>query len=275
MDLKCFFTEIPEITVDGVRELMMGRRASSWTLIDVRQPEEYEAGHLPGAELIELGRLRDAIDRIPRDDVVVVYCRSGRRSASATAMLRHAGVAGAVNLAGGILAWRGVAVGGWPMAPLEPVLAPEVTAAQLEVALWLEQGTRRFYAAQLERSDFDDDARALLADLAASEEAHRALLAGLAARAVSGPGHDGAEEGPQQMEGGLPVTQVLAWAARAEPAEVVEVAAGSEALAWDRYEILSRRTDDDELAAGLERLARDEKEHLDRLIGLHGRLRRG
>jgi len=75
-------------------------------LLDVREQGEWEAGHAPGARHVPLGLLPDRIGTIPRDRQVVVVCRSGHRSAQATALLARAGV-DAVNLHGGMRAWAG------------------------------------------------------------------------------------------------------------------------------------------------------------------------
>lgn len=73
-------------------------------LIDVREPWEHAIGALPGAELIPLGQLGDAIAGLPRDRVTVVYCHHGIRSLDALHQLRAAGI-DARHLAGGIEAW--------------------------------------------------------------------------------------------------------------------------------------------------------------------------
>lgn len=77
-------------------------------LLDVRTREEWngELRHLDGAQLIPLDELRDRIDEVPRDRPVVAICRSGRRSAMATNILRSAGVTRVANLTGGMLRWR-------------------------------------------------------------------------------------------------------------------------------------------------------------------------
>jgi rhodanese-related sulfurtransferase len=74
-------------------------------LIDVREPDEFAAGHIEGAKLIPLGTIEAAYRDLPRDAKMVVYCRSGKRSAQAVAFLRSHGVKGAVSLDGGFLAW--------------------------------------------------------------------------------------------------------------------------------------------------------------------------
>jgi len=75
-----------------------------FTLIDVREPYEWRIGRIPGAQLIPLGNLRAAMASLDNTREVVVYCRSGVRSADAARWLRAAGFR-ALNLTGGILRW--------------------------------------------------------------------------------------------------------------------------------------------------------------------------
>ena len=74
------------------------------TLIDVRRPYEYEGGHLPGADNVEMNELPARSSEIPRDAAVLFYCRTGNRSSMAVDAFREAGYE-AHNLAGGIEAW--------------------------------------------------------------------------------------------------------------------------------------------------------------------------
>ena len=73
------------------------------TFVDVREPYEWEAGHIDGALLIPLGELVARLDDLPDDEIVVV-CRSGNRSGRAVAWLVANGF-DAANLAGGMKAW--------------------------------------------------------------------------------------------------------------------------------------------------------------------------
>jgi rhodanese-related sulfurtransferase len=79
-------------------------------LLDVREPDEWAAGHIADAVHAPLGDLHPG--EIARDRVVVAVCRSGNRSGKAAAALTHAGV-DVRNLAGGMKAW---AVAGLPIA---------------------------------------------------------------------------------------------------------------------------------------------------------------
>jgi len=73
-------------------------------LIDVRQPEEHEAGRIAGDRFIELAQLATQVETIDRDRPVVFYCRSGSRSAMATEAFRGAGF-DAHNMLGGLIEW--------------------------------------------------------------------------------------------------------------------------------------------------------------------------
>ncbi len=83
-------------------EEALALQAGGVVLLDVREPEEWEAGHAPDSRHVPLGRLR--ADTLAAGTEVVVVCRSGGRSAVAAAALAGAGVA-ARNLSGGLNAW--------------------------------------------------------------------------------------------------------------------------------------------------------------------------
>lgn len=60
-------------------------------LLDVRTPEEFAEGHLPGATNVSVQTLAGRLDEVPKDRPIVLYCRSGKRSARAAEILRNAG----------------------------------------------------------------------------------------------------------------------------------------------------------------------------------------
>jgi len=78
-------------------------------VLDVREPGEYGGGHILGAKNVPLSRIEAAGSEIAakrKDKPVIVYCDDGNRSGKAAAALRSRGFAKAVNLAGGLGAWR-------------------------------------------------------------------------------------------------------------------------------------------------------------------------
>jgi len=75
-------------------------------LLDVRTPEEYAAGHIPGATLIPVQDLAEHLAEVPRDKQVYIYCHSGKRSARASKLLAEHGYTNIENIVGGIEAWK-------------------------------------------------------------------------------------------------------------------------------------------------------------------------
>jgi rhodanese-related sulfurtransferase len=92
-----FPPSVPSITPEAVAEGV--------ALVDVREDDEWQAGHAPGALHIPLGQLTDRLGELPEGELVVV-CRSGGRSGRAVAWLNENGF-DAVNLDGGMQAWNG------------------------------------------------------------------------------------------------------------------------------------------------------------------------
>ena len=101
-------TGVDDISPVRVHELVEGGEA---TVVDVRTCAEFAAGHLPGALHIPYTHLRARAGEIPRGKPVVCYCRSGNRSARASAFLAREGFT-ALNMRGGYwpYAGRGFAV---------------------------------------------------------------------------------------------------------------------------------------------------------------------
>ncbi|WP_327088408.1 rhodanese-like domain-containing protein [Nonomuraea sp. NBC_01738] len=73
-------------------------------LLDVREHDEWAAGHAPDAVHIPLGELQARVDEVPAEQTVYVVCRVGGRSASAAAWLNHIG-RDAINVGGGMQSW--------------------------------------------------------------------------------------------------------------------------------------------------------------------------
>jgi len=92
--------DVPQIDIAEAAR----RHASGIPVIDVREPDEYVEGHVPGAPLIPLGTLEDRVGEVPAEGEVLVICKSGGRSNKAAEFLRAQGI-DALNVAGGTMAW--------------------------------------------------------------------------------------------------------------------------------------------------------------------------
>ena len=90
-----------EITVAQAAEL----RDQGAFVLDVREPDEWNAGHIPGAALIPLGELSSRLSELPQDQQIVVVCRSGNRSATGRDILLGAGFQLVTSMGGGMNSW--------------------------------------------------------------------------------------------------------------------------------------------------------------------------
>jgi rhodanese-related sulfurtransferase len=80
---------------------------SNVNVIDVRSPEEFEAGHIPNATLIPLEKLEEMQSELDKSEKYILVCRSGNRSATASSLLKEKGFKEIYNLSGGMNGWTG------------------------------------------------------------------------------------------------------------------------------------------------------------------------
>jgi rhodanese-related sulfurtransferase len=90
-----------EISIQQAAE----RRTAGAFMLDVREPDEWQQIHIPGATLIPLGELPQRLSELPKDQEIVVVCRSGNRSQAGAEVLAKAGFSGVTSMAGGMNQW--------------------------------------------------------------------------------------------------------------------------------------------------------------------------
>jgi adenylyltransferase/sulfurtransferase len=93
-------TEITSVELKGRLD-----RGEKLTIVDVREPNEYQINRIPGSVLMPLGDVPKRYDELNPDDEIVVHCKMGGRSAKAASFLRSVGFKQVLNLKGGILDW--------------------------------------------------------------------------------------------------------------------------------------------------------------------------
>jgi rhodanese-related sulfurtransferase len=94
-------------------------------LLDVREPEEFAYGHVPGALNLPQADLATRLAEIPRDRPIMTICQSGMRSLRSAQFLRQQGFARVATVAGGTAAWRAAG---------RPVDATDAAAGPLRIA---------------------------------------------------------------------------------------------------------------------------------------------
>jgi adenylyltransferase/sulfurtransferase len=80
-------------------------RGDELEIIDVREPYEWQIGHIPGARLVPLGTIADEIPRLDKKRTIILYCKVGARSLHAARQVAAAGASDVRNLSGGIIRW--------------------------------------------------------------------------------------------------------------------------------------------------------------------------
>jgi adenylyltransferase/sulfurtransferase len=91
--------------IDAVQLKEKIDRGDKFTLIDVREPHEFQIGRIPGSTLIPLGQLPNRLSELDPNAEIVAHCRSGARSQKAVDLMKQHGFKNVRNMTGGILAW--------------------------------------------------------------------------------------------------------------------------------------------------------------------------
>lgn len=112
---------ISHIDADELDAILKDPAKSGVYVIDVREPEEYEAGHIPGIPLLPMGNIPDLIDRFDKQAEYVFVCHSGRRSLEVAKFFLGRNISNVHNYLGGMLAWDKEIVRGREVVP-EPFL---------------------------------------------------------------------------------------------------------------------------------------------------------
>ena len=272
MKLACAADEVTSVTPDEVRSVLDRDEKGEYLLLDVRQPEEYEASHIPGAMLIPLGELEARQGELDRGKKIITYCRSGHRSMAAAVVLCGLGFKNLYSLDGGILNWSYGIIGGTPERIPGLVTETAAVADIVVLAIKLEKGSRDFYLAAMESASLPR-AKDMYQMLADAEDEHVRRLYG---RAISLLG-EGALPPVEQfvrelkvecMEGGVEISPAAAGVKTevSDEMEVLEIALEREYVSYDFYRRASALVEKEDGRRLLHELAWEERKHADVLL---------
>ena len=269
MRWKQFFTPATSMTATEARTFMAGKSQEDFNLIDVRQPKEYENRHIPGAKLIPIAELDKHLDEIDPSKPTLVYCAVGGRSRVAAQMLSGKGLGNVINIAGGIKAWDGQVAVGSEETGLELLTGKESIEETLVAAYSLEAGLRDFYLsmiAKVQPSDIKD----LFHKLSDIELLHQDRIFNeylqVAGKQIDRETFD-RDLVVKAVEGGLTTDEYVQmyqpdWDSAVD---VISLAMSIEAQALDLYTRASERSRDPRSKAALQKIAEEERGHLEQL----------
>ena len=175
MKLSNMFSPVKSMTEDEAKTFMNSRKAESYQLVDVRQPEEYEEEHLPGAMLLPLNVLTAGGGDLDPTKPTIVYCRSGGRSQAGSQWLANHGYGEIYDIGSNIRSWLGTkAVGSYDL-NLD-LIKPEAEFPDAwSMAYAMEEGLQLFYLA-LEKWENRAEYKKLCEKLAGFEKKHKERL---------------------------------------------------------------------------------------------------
>ena len=271
MILGSFFQPVKSISTDDVRSIVKNKSAEEYCLLDVRQPNEYSAGHLPGATLIPLGDLPSRTEDIDSTKRVIVYCRSGNRSRSAVGILNGAGRKDVFNMEGGILAYNGIVASGPPEAGVfcfPRSLSPEQLVA---MAWYVEDGSQKF-CEELSQEKCSEKMGDLPIHLIHSKKEQKNELVKLYQSIVDPkekkdfPSEILPSPPVNVMAGCIDVTQALEWSKEKSISDILDLMISLEANTFDLYLKLGRQVESHRARKVFVELAEKEKIQLNALI---------
>lgn len=272
MRWKQFLTPVKSYSAAEAKDHIQNTPSDQLTILDVRQPGEYEAGHIPGAKLIPLPSLTDRLAEMDADKTTLVYCAVGGRSRVAAQILSGKDFREVINLAGGFGAWEDsdaeVAILG-EESGLELFRGDEPPEQVLAVAYSLEEGLRQFYLSTAERVN-DEEAGNLFQLLSQIEVKHQEHILQEYGRIT---GEEVSREQFEQhnvaevLEGGLTTEQYanLFKTDMESVPDIIDLAMSIEAQALDLYSRAAARSTQADSAAALMQISEEEKSHLRRL----------
>lgn len=259
MNFKHLFTPSKNMTVDEAKIFIKKHKTSSFQLVDVRQPREYEREHLPGAILIPLRELLERKDELDPDKTILVYCSSGVRSKAGCQLLQGQGFTDLFNITGGLKKWQGMLAGGDETGGMEFFVGGEYRDV-FKMAYVMEDGLKQLYLG-LRDMVAGEPEKELLQKMADFEDRHKLGLV----HGFLPEGDDIPEvEDTSIIEGGRSRQQVMDYFGPHlhDMEDILHLGMLMEVQAYDLYSRLAHQAIDPDQQRLFSHLAQEEKIHL-------------
>ncbi len=276
MKWKQFLTPVKSMNTDEARAFMDQKDVEEFNVLDVRQPSEYETGHIPGATLIPLPELGDRLQELDPGKTQLVYCAVGGRSRIAAQTMAGKGFDHVINMAGGFKAWNGQAAVGSQELGVDLFDGSESPEDTLVVAYSLEQGLREYYLSMAQKVK-NTQVQELFSRLADIEVKHQErLFRQYLELSDTEPTLETFEKEivVTAVEGGMTTEEYAAmynpdWDS---PVDVISLAMSIEAQALDMYQRTAQKVENEKSREILMQIAGEERTHLAELGKLMDRI---
>jgi rubrerythrin len=259
--------EFETLTAEELKIFVDTHREKHYLLIDVRQPSEYELGHIPGARLMPLAEVESRLFTLPCDRDLIFYCRNGGRSQWAASLAGEGEVSQKTiyHLMNGILGWNDKIQQGYPKVKIFDT--NQSLEKLLETAMDLEKGAWRFYQYAIGKYA-GDPICPILEQVSIAEKAHAKLIYHFWRKTQKKPlaferlyqnlkgnileGGQSFEEACRQLE---------ATDNKGSPA-VIDLAMAIEYSAYDLYRTMAEQAENAEASSTFLSIAQAEKAHM-------------
>ncbi len=244
---------------EEAKAFIKAHKTSTFQLVDVRQPKEYDREHLPGAILIPLKKLLDRQQELDPEKTTLIYCASGVRSKAACQVLQGEGFSDVYNISGGIKQWQGIRTAGDETAGMAFFVGGDFQDV-FKMAYAMEEGLKQLYLGLKEMVDGKKE-KELLQKMADFEDRHKVgLINGFLPKDADIP----EIEDDTIIEGGRTRQQVMDYFGPHlhDMEDIFHLSMLMEAQAYDLYSRLARQNTEPDQQKLFNHLAEEEKIHL-------------
>ncbi len=259
--------EFDTLTAPELRQYLKTQSEENFLVIDVRQESEYEMGHIPGSKLMPLTEVETRLFSLPADRDLIFYCHNGGRSQWAASLAGEGEVSQkkVYNLMGGLLAWEGKTISGFPK--VQVFAMDQKPGALLKKAMDLEKGAWRFYRCAMGIYD-DDPVSQVLEQISIAEKGHASLIYRFLQKIEADlPPFEPYYRNltGEILEGGMRYEDACARLAAIKGqgrTGIIDLALRIEYAAFDLYRTMAERIDDSEARETFLAVAQAEKGHM-------------
>jgi rhodanese-related sulfurtransferase/rubrerythrin len=263
------FKKVKTLNIDEAKEMLAEKREDDVALVDVREPAEYEKGHIPGAILIPLSHIMDKLKELDPLKTTITYCAKGPRSKSAALFMEEHGFRQVFSLNGGVAAWNGYIASGQFDAGMF-LIEGKNTAEELIALAWTLEAETKFFYGQIKDIVSDAETKQIFELFVKAEERHKKTILETY-KQITGTGIADeilkSESATGILESGISSKEAITWLKEQDRTlqDILEFSMQLEINSLDLYIKILREIEDEVTEEVFNVIVKEEKVHLSRL----------